>query len=567
MDSPVPVSHTYLHEDLKFVTNNFLAPLIKSETSEGFHIVQDFLISSPLGFALTNPTKVSARSVQHIWNHSSIAENGDIMFTFAGKTLPITRDVVVRALRLPDSLSVTVSYSDTEMKNFITHIGYSGDMHRMGKLVRTKLRKEWNFFFDCLGRCFTNKSSNFDALTQFVQYIGYSLISNAHFDIASHILSYLGSRIVEGHSVYFARFVDLIFKYLCPDAVFENDLFLPVFQLNSRVFRDMIGTDRKLPEMVDVTFLSQVRHLLKERMPTVYGSPSRAMIQGNDEEIPPESNPSSLPSQTDPATSVKSQNLSVAKSKGIAESDGISQPSGLRSSTRLQKKLQGEKRAAALTHKIQPTPKRRKYLAVDSSSDSDNVVLSAKFPSLRAHQAVFAAYKSPANPDSTATPDARTDSVIADTVQGSADHIPQEPDSQRESDMHYGQSPQEPFIQSMNANRVPANTDDSSNTDQPSRTSAIYMTGNLVCSCQYFLLQLSWQISGIPFLDGTHKNLQIKVLKKFLMSTFHKNLLIKVQKNTSYSADDPILIPPLNSRPMESSLFRYDCNTTSNLLC
>ena len=78
--------------------------------------------------------------------------------------------------------------------------------------------------------------------------------------------------------MYFARFVDLIFKYLCPDIVFENDSYLPVFQLNSRVFRDMVGTDNKLPEGVHVTFLSQVRYLLQERLPTVYGSIPRVVI-------------------------------------------------------------------------------------------------------------------------------------------------------------------------------------------------------------------------------------------------------------------------------------------------
>ena len=160
--------------------------------------------------------------------------------------------------------------------------------------------------------------------------------------------------------MYFARFVDLIFRYLCPDIVFENDSDLPVFQLNSRVFRDMVGTDNKLPEGVHVTFLSQVRPLLQERLPTVYGSIPRAVIQENVEGNPPESNPSSDIPHTNPATSDRSQHLSVVKSKRIAKSDGHSQSSGLKSSPHLQKKKQGEKRAATTVLKTQPTLKRRK---------------------------------------------------------------------------------------------------------------------------------------------------------------------------------------------------------------
>ena len=117
-------------------------------------------------------------------------------------------------------------------------------------------------------------------------------------------------------------------------------------------------------------------------MPTVYGSVQRAVIQENFEENPPESNRSYDILHINPSTSDKSQHLSVVKSKRIAKSDGLSQPSGLRSSLRLQKKTQGEKRAAAVPQ-TQPTIKRRRYVAADSSPDSENVVLSVKFPSLR----------------------------------------------------------------------------------------------------------------------------------------------------------------------------------------
>ena len=56
----------------------------------------------------------------------------------------------MKTLRLPEGLSANVNYSENEMKVFLTQIGYTGDMRRMGRLVRTKLKKEWNFFFDCI---------------------------------------------------------------------------------------------------------------------------------------------------------------------------------------------------------------------------------------------------------------------------------------------------------------------------------------------------------------------------------------------------------------------------------
>ena len=82
MDSPTPVSQTFIHRDLKFVPNNFMAPLSKTPFSDGFHVVQDFLASSPLGFALTHPTTGFGKiNSANLGINSSIAENGDIVFT------------------------------------------------------------------------------------------------------------------------------------------------------------------------------------------------------------------------------------------------------------------------------------------------------------------------------------------------------------------------------------------------------------------------------------------------------------------------------------------------------
>ena len=128
MDSPAPLSQTFIHEDLKFVPNNFMAPLHKSTSSEGFHVVQNFLASGPLGYALTQPTQVSAKSIQQIWNNSTIADDGDIVFTHADNSFVITRDVIVKSLRFPEGLSTNIIYSENEIKGFLTQIGYTGDM-------------------------------------------------------------------------------------------------------------------------------------------------------------------------------------------------------------------------------------------------------------------------------------------------------------------------------------------------------------------------------------------------------------------------------------------------------
>ena len=235
---------------------------------------------------------------------------------------------------------------------------------------------------------------------------------------------------------------------------------------------------------VNVPFLSQVRPLLQERLPTVYGSIPRIVIQENVEENPPESNPNSDIPHINPSTSVKSQHLSVVKSKRIANSDRHSQSSGLRSSPRLQTKIQGEKIAATPVLNTQPTLKRRKYTAADSSSDSDNVILSDMFPSLRTpskdiphtstdDQSSDSSTDRPSSPDAPVdlvTTTVSEDVLLTDTIGiDSGDHDPQEPDSQRASDIHIGHTPQDPSIKSMDEDGVYTFPDEYINPDNAPR--------------------------------------------------------------------------------------------------
>ena len=87
----------------------------------------------------------------------SVGDDGIIVFSHGHDTFHITRAVIVQDLHLPQGSSNVTSFNEVTMREFITQCGYFGDMSRMGILSRTKLRKEWNFLFDCIGRCFTNK--------------------------------------------------------------------------------------------------------------------------------------------------------------------------------------------------------------------------------------------------------------------------------------------------------------------------------------------------------------------------------------------------------------------------
>ena len=197
---------------------------------------------------------------------------------------------------------------DDEIKNFIESLGYNGDTSKLGKLVRAKFRKEWNFYFDCITKCFTNKSSNCDALTQTAQQIGYFLFQNTNFDFANIILEYICMRINDKRKVvYFIRFLHLIFVHLCPDSVFQSDTCIKVHKNGPRLFVDMTNKDVKNQFNTPIVYPEQFMALLQERMPDKYG----ARVQDSTVRTHPESNPGTQPKHSAPSGS--SQKVSVAR--------------------------------------------------------------------------------------------------------------------------------------------------------------------------------------------------------------------------------------------------------------
>ena len=240
---------------------------------------------------MIQPESISTGAVIQIWSTAKVGE-GQVRFTHAGQEFVITPDVVRETLHLPQVNSFAPIYPDDEVKSFIESLGYIGDTSKLGKLVRAKLRKEWNFYFDCITKCFTNKSSNFDALTQTAQQIGFCLFQNTNFDFASMILEYICMRINDKRKViYFSRFLHLIFVHLCPESVFQGDTCIKVHKNGPRSFVDMTNKDVKNQFNTPIVYPEQFLALLQARMPEKYG----ARIQDLNVSTHPESNPSTQP--------------------------------------------------------------------------------------------------------------------------------------------------------------------------------------------------------------------------------------------------------------------------------
>ncbi|KAK1387595.1 hypothetical protein POM88_015773 [Heracleum sosnowskyi] len=268
-----------------FATNNFMAILDHQELPNEFHIIQDFLASSPLKYALTEPASISFKSVMQVWNTVVFGKgpSGTVLmqFEFNGVIHHVTPAVIEEALHLPimgDNVPDTIT--DSTLFEFVAKLGYNGEVKRYGNLFRTKLKKEWNFFFDTISRCFLNKTSNVDALPSGSLKIGYSLIHSTVFDYGTFVLKALSDRKSDKlGSVCFLRFFQLIFNHLCPGAIFEEDVVLPICRITENNVKSLVNSDKANGFTSNAYIPDEVRLFLQEKMPTLYGSVSDAMGQ------------------------------------------------------------------------------------------------------------------------------------------------------------------------------------------------------------------------------------------------------------------------------------------------
>ncbi|KAL8089098.1 hypothetical protein AgCh_038753 [Apium graveolens] len=160
-----------------------------------------------------------------VWNTALVNEtNTAFSFEYKGHRYEVDVDVLVQALRLPACDGAPDNYTTEQLFDMLRTLIYKGEIINIGKLTRTKLKREWNFFFDCINRCFLNKTTNFDALPS----------------------TYLKIRRADTSGVIgYTRFLQLIYNFLCPNTEFDNDELLPLFQISEEVISDHIKKDEK----------------------------------------------------------------------------------------------------------------------------------------------------------------------------------------------------------------------------------------------------------------------------------------------------------------------------------
>ncbi|GKB75649.1 hypothetical protein Tco_0942544, partial [Tanacetum coccineum] len=113
--------------------HNMVAYLQKSEGSEGFHQIVDFLSTSHIRYALTESPTISVSLIEQFWQTAttSTLENGDmeITTTIDGKVKTVSEASIRRYLKLEDSKGI----SDLPTTEIFEHLALMGNTKRTSK--------------------------------------------------------------------------------------------------------------------------------------------------------------------------------------------------------------------------------------------------------------------------------------------------------------------------------------------------------------------------------------------------------------------------------------------------
>ena len=140
------VSKQTIVNGVTFAPNNFTAELDHTKFPDEFHMVQDFLASSPINYAITQPSTISFKSVMQLWRtadfgEESVSKKLQMTFEYNDNTYLVTPDVVEEALHLPKmGASISDSITDAALFAMVKQLGYNGEVTKFGNLFRTKLK-------------------------------------------------------------------------------------------------------------------------------------------------------------------------------------------------------------------------------------------------------------------------------------------------------------------------------------------------------------------------------------------------------------------------------------------
>ncbi|GJX32090.1 hypothetical protein Tco_0241945 [Tanacetum coccineum] len=166
-----------------------VAYLVKSEGSEGFHEIIDFLSGSHIYYALTESPTIYVSLIKQFWQTVALSttEDGDqaITATIDGREKTITKASLRRHLKLEDSEGFT-SFPNEEIFKQLTQMGYAITSDSL-TFQKGHFAPQWRFFIHTILHCISSKKTAWDQFSSNIATVIICLATNKTFNFSKFI--------------------------------------------------------------------------------------------------------------------------------------------------------------------------------------------------------------------------------------------------------------------------------------------------------------------------------------------------------------------------------------------
>ncbi|GJX58249.1 hypothetical protein Tco_0289639 [Tanacetum coccineum] len=193
--------------------HNMVAYLVKSESSEGFDEIIDFLTSSHIYYALTENPIIFVSLIEQFWETAilSTTEEGlqAISATIDGHEKLITEDSLRIHLKLDDAEGIS-SLSNEEIFEHLAHMGYVTNSESL-TFFKGHFLPQWKFFIHTILHCLSSKKTAWDQFSSNIATALICLATSRRFNFSKFIFEAMVKNLDSPHKfLLYPRFIQLL---------------------------------------------------------------------------------------------------------------------------------------------------------------------------------------------------------------------------------------------------------------------------------------------------------------------------------------------------------------------
>ncbi|GJW72525.1 hypothetical protein Tco_0129442 [Tanacetum coccineum] len=255
--------------------HNMVAYLVKSESSEGFDEIIDFLTSSHIYYALTENPIIFVSLIEQFWETAvlSTTEEGlqAISATIDGHEKLITEDSLRRHLKLDDAEGIS-SLSNEEIFEHLAHMGYVTNSESL-TFFKGHFSPQWKFFIHTILHCLSSKKTAWDQFSSNIATTLICLATSRRFNFSKFIFEAMVKNLDSPHKfLLYPRFIQLLLnkqqRLLLP-----HTRTYPTPTLTSKLFSNMRRASKGYSGVVTPLFESMLVQAHDEEQHLCKGTP------------------------------------------------------------------------------------------------------------------------------------------------------------------------------------------------------------------------------------------------------------------------------------------------------